>query len=99
MARGRKDRRRNKGWFKKGRDPRRRVGFTQEQAKRGYLAALDAVAHDVHKHAWLFRRVRGFYRAKRRADNGQEEENGSRHFGPVGDGGDERDDGDGLPAG
>jgi hypothetical protein len=36
MARSKKERRRNKGWFKKGKDPRRRVGFTQEEAKRGY---------------------------------------------------------------
>ncbi len=81
----RKARGRNKGWFKKGYDPRRRAGFTPEECKRGYLAALDAVAHDVYKHAWLYRRIRGWYRAKRRDGNGQEEES----FGPAARTGDE----------
>ncbi len=80
--RGRK--KRNPGWFKKGKDPRRSTyRFTKEDCRRGYQAALDATAHDVHKYAWLYRRIRGYHRAIKRGSHG--EETNGRHFGPAGD--------------
>jgi hypothetical protein len=63
----RKKRLRNKGQFKTGYDPRRRVGFTREECRRGYQAAkakCEELGWDVS--AWFFRVIRGHYRKKKR---------------------------------
>jgi hypothetical protein len=53
--------------FKPGPDRRRHV-FTRAERRRGYKNAMArTLAEDVHVHAWLFRRVRGYYRARKRA--------------------------------
>lgn len=46
--------------------------FTREECQRGYQAALmQAVKHSWKRYAWLYYRIRGWYRAKRRV-NGRE---------------------------
>lgn len=58
----------NKGSFKPGPDPRRHV-FTRKERRKGYKRAM---AHgDVHVVAWVFRRVRGYYRACKQAREGE----------------------------
>jgi hypothetical protein len=56
----------NRGSFRPGPDPRRHA-FTRAERRRGYRNAMAAtLGRDIHVHAWLFRRVRGYYRARRR---------------------------------
>ncbi len=63
-ARGRK---RNRGHFRKGHDPRRRVGFTREECRKGYRAAKAAMdERGWEAAAWFLRHIRGFYRRKKR---------------------------------
>ena len=63
--RGRKRKRRNKGWFKKGFDARRRTGFTTEECRRGYASARAKLSQgDPQLVAWLWRKLRSFYRSK-----------------------------------
>ncbi len=57
-------RKRNRGWFRKRHDKRRRKGFTVEECKRGYANAKKKLASDPEKYAWLWRRIRGYFRAK-----------------------------------
>jgi hypothetical protein len=54
------------GRFKPGPDPRRHV-FTRAERRRGYRVAMKNA--DPYTVALVFRRVRGFYRARRRAEN------------------------------
>ena len=69
--------RKNRGHFKKGKDARRHVGFSTEACKRGYIAALEkAMQVSADRYAWLYRRIRSYYRKEKR--NGKEE---GRHFG------------------
>lgn len=58
-------RRANRGSFQPGHDPRRHF-LTREERRRGYRAALEKLADNVKRQAWLLRRVRGWYRARRR---------------------------------
>jgi hypothetical protein len=70
MSTPRNTRGRNRGWFKKGFDPRRRRGFSREECQKGYRAAkakMDERSPDAS--AWFFRLVRTFYRRKRRSRN------------------------------
>jgi hypothetical protein len=53
----------NQTSFRPGPDPRRHV-FSRAERRRGYRTAMGA--NNAHVVAWLFRRVRGFYRARRR---------------------------------
>src|SRR5437867_1762257 len=76
--RGRK--KRNKGWFKKGTDARRHQGFTREACQRGYQATLAKISNSWQLSAWFYYLIRGFYRAQRREQHG-EEENGRRSAG------------------
>src|SRR5438309_20251 len=76
----RRSRKRNKGLFKRGDDPRRRKGFSKEECRRGFLAALDACSHDWDKLAYLLRKVRSYYRQEKA--NGKVQE---RWFGPADD--------------
>src|ERR1051325_405571 len=67
--------RKNPGHFKRGHDPRRRVGFTKEECKRGYLAALaKAQKAGWDRLAWVLRLIRGYYRERKR--NGSQEDDG-----------------------
>lgn len=45
---------------------RNRYVFTTADCKKGYQAALQKCSHDIHKYAWLYYRIRGWYRRKRR---------------------------------
>jgi hypothetical protein len=60
----------NPGWFRKGHDPRRHQ-LTQEERQRGYRNAVaepkagTVTGENVHVLAWVFRRVRSYYRRKR----------------------------------
>jgi hypothetical protein len=59
----------NPGAFKKGYDPRRRCGFTTEQCRKGYQAAKRKMdERSPQASAWFFRRIRGWYRKKRREE-------------------------------
>jgi hypothetical protein len=64
MSRRKKRRRKNPGRFRKGFDPRRRRGFSREECRRGYRAAKEKCREDVHVSAWLWRKLRGHYRAQ-----------------------------------
>jgi len=56
----------SKGHFRKGYDPRRHR-LTRAERRRGYLAALDKLGDgDPCVYAWLYRPVRGYYRAPER---------------------------------
>ena len=58
----------NAGSFQPGPDPRRHQ-FTRSERKKGYRNAMKATAErDINVHAWVWRRVRGYYRAKRREE-------------------------------
>jgi hypothetical protein len=60
----------NKGRFLPGPDPRRHT-FSRRERKKGYAAALAAAAQlrdSGQRYAWLWRLVRGWYRAQRRRD-------------------------------
>jgi hypothetical protein len=65
QGRGRKKKRRgNRGSFAKGPDPRRHV-FSQEERQRGYANARARLGQgDVSLFAWLWRKVRSYYRAR-----------------------------------
>jgi hypothetical protein len=52
------------GKFQKGDDPRRHA-LTRAERRRGYANAL--LHHDPYVAAWVFRKIRGLYRRKRRA--------------------------------
>ncbi len=54
----------NAGSFRPGPDARRHK-FTPDERRRGYQTAMSK--SDAHVVAWVFRRVRGYYRAVRRA--------------------------------
>ena len=44
-----------------------RYKFTKEDCRKGYDAAMTAaLKHSWERYAWLYYRIRGFYRAKRR---------------------------------
>lgn len=72
-------RKRNRGWFRRGKDPRRSTyRFTKEDCKRGYLAALDkAMDAGWDRLAWFTRLIMKHYKEKKRE---QKEE---RVFGPT----------------
>jgi hypothetical protein len=56
----------SKGQFRKGYDPRRHR-LTRAERRRGYLAALEKLGDgDPVIYAWLYRRVRGYYRSRER---------------------------------
>ena len=60
-------RKRNPGWFRKGKDHRRRKGFAKDECQRGYQAALEKCqAIGWHAYAWFYYRIRGWYRRKKR---------------------------------
>jgi hypothetical protein len=52
------------GSFRKLPDPRRRRGFTTEECRKGYAAAKEKCKENAQKFAWLWRKLRGHYRAK-----------------------------------
>jgi hypothetical protein len=59
-------RRSNRGSFRPGPDGRRHI-FTRAERRLGYARAMQSTLHagwDLHD--WLFRRVRTYYRARRR---------------------------------
>jgi hypothetical protein len=57
--------RRRRGRFRPGPDPRRHV-FTPEERRRGYAHALEKLAQQsAHAYAWLWRRVRSYYRQRK----------------------------------
>lgn len=56
-----KTRRANRGSFQPGPDARRHV-FTTEERRRGYQTAMHD--RDIAVIAWVFRRVRSYYRAR-----------------------------------
>jgi hypothetical protein len=59
----------NAGAFKKGYDPRRHRGFTTEQCRKGYQAAKKKMdARSPQASAWFFRRIRGWYRKRKREE-------------------------------
>jgi hypothetical protein len=63
--RGRKRKKGNKGWFKKGFDPRRKRGFPKEACKKGYASAREKLSRgDPQLVAWLWRKLRSFFRSK-----------------------------------
>jgi len=65
-------RKKYRGQFRKGFDPRRRRGFSTEECQRGWQSAVKkALAHSWHRYAWLYYKCRGWYRAKRRSDHGK----------------------------
>ena len=64
MSKKSKRRGRNPGWFRKGFDARRHVGFTAEQCRKGYQAARAKCDADAARAAWFWRMIRGFYRAR-----------------------------------
>jgi hypothetical protein len=66
MAKRRKP---NKGSFRPGPDPRRHV-FTRAERRLGYYRALRINDNDIDTAAWFYRKVRGYYRAKIRAEAG-----------------------------
>jgi len=49
--------------------PRRatRHRFTKEECQRGYQAALEKCSQDWALYAWLYYRLRGYYRRKKDA--------------------------------
>jgi hypothetical protein len=52
--------------FKPGPDPRRHA-FTRAERRKGFRNAMKrTLATNFHTHAWLFRKIRGQYRRKRR---------------------------------
>ena len=66
----RKKREPNSGSFQPGHDPRRHV-FTRQERQKGYRNAVRSCSGRPGKEswdlsAWLFRRVRSFYRAQKR---------------------------------
>ncbi len=62
----RKKKRPNPGWFRAGDDPRRHE-LTTEERQLGYARAMESTAaKGAGVHAWLFRRVRSWGRARRR---------------------------------
>ena len=62
-----KKRKANRGSFAPGYDPRRHI-FTTAERKRGYAQAFGGHGKcaDVHVAAWVWRKVRGYYRALKR---------------------------------
>lgn len=59
-------RRPNRGSFQPGPDPRRHV-FTQTERRKGYASAWNQSARvSADLHAWLWRKVRSYYRAQKR---------------------------------
>jgi hypothetical protein len=46
--------------------PNNRYRFTTEECQRGYQAAYEKCAQDLHLLAWLCFRVRGSYRRKKK---------------------------------
>jgi hypothetical protein len=81
MAQRKKRGRKNAGWFRKGTDPRRRRGFSKDECRKGYAAAKQKCRDDPHTFAWLWRKLRGHYRAKgtwypqqKGNDHGEEED-------------------------
>ena len=76
---GKKRRRKNKGWFRPGFDPRRHTGFTTEACKKGFEAARQkCMGLGAETAAWFFRKVRGFYQEKRREAGGELPESDNR---------------------
>lgn len=61
-----KNRRRNPGWFKAGKDARRRRGFTKAECQRGYLAAREKIQdqYGIDAYFWFLNRVRESYTHK-----------------------------------
>ncbi len=57
----------NPGWFRKGLDNRRHE-LTREERQRGYANARAKLGKlkDWRPYAWLWRRVRSYYRRARR---------------------------------
>jgi hypothetical protein len=54
----------NSGSFRPGPDPRRHP-FTHEERCRGYVTALERLGTgDARVYAWLWRRIRAYYRRK-----------------------------------
>jgi len=49
-------RRRNRGWFRKGYDPRRRCGFTLEECRKGFRACLAKHPHLAEE--WIHYRLK-----------------------------------------
>jgi hypothetical protein len=104
MSRGKRGRKkRNRGWFRKGADPRRSsYRPTREECRRGYANALAKLSNgDVNVYAWFWRRIRSFFRAKgtwyaqlmKGKSDGEEQE---RHSGAAA-GGDPASGGDDPP--
>ncbi len=83
MTKPRKKRGRNKGWFKKGDDPRRSdYRPTREECQRGHAAAKAKLSErGIDASAWFFRHIRKWYSSRKRGSHG-EEENG---HGPTAD--------------
>jgi hypothetical protein len=52
--------------FSSEHQPSRRHVFTRAECKRGYKHALAFALLDVKRYAWIWRKVRGYYRAARR---------------------------------
>ena len=46
----------------------KRYRFTKDDCRRGYQAALAKCMEDWDLWAWLYYRIRGFYRRKRRSE-------------------------------
>ena len=62
----------NKGWFCRGHDARRHTGFTTEACRKGYQVAMErAMQHSWERYAWLYRRIRGYFRARKREEHGE----------------------------
>ena len=74
MPRKRKQRRANPGWFKKGHDERRHL-LTREERQRGYRNAITdpragtPTGDNAHVLAWVWRKVRSYYRRQDRSDD------------------------------
>ncbi len=60
--------RKNRGWFRRGHDPRRHV-FTREDCSRGYYAALFG-GPSVEVAQWVYTKVKGYYRGRPRERKG-----------------------------
>jgi hypothetical protein len=56
----------NKGWFRPGFDPRRHV-LSRAERQKGYVIATRLAKMPSRVRAWLWRKIRRHYQAKRKA--------------------------------
>lgn len=61
--------RQNPGWFQPGEDSRRHQ-FSRRERRKGYKHAMESPNLSADQLAWVWRKVRGYYRAQRRAAAG-----------------------------